>query len=469
MTQSKSLPDESFRDSIATIRKDGKRKWIYAKKPSGRLYNYRKWLSYLLFLLFFVGPFIKPNGQPLLLLNFFEREFIIFGLYLWPQDTYILFLMMITLIIFIILFTVVYGRIWCGWVCPQTIFLEMLFRRVEYWIEGDYRQQIKLQQQNWNGEKIFKKGTKNLIYIALSVLIISTLASYVVGFDKMKEIYVQGPAQYPKAFLAIAVFSFLFFIVFSWFREQVCLIVCPYGRLQGVLLDAKSIVVSYDYKRGEPRGAFRQGEIRPFAGKGDCINCLNCVHVCPTGIDIRNGTQLECVNCTACIDACEDVMKRVKLPTALIRLASQENIEKGTKTGFTWRTIAYSAVLLALVSALFVIILSRKPLETTIIRTPGLLYQTQEDGSISNLYNVKFINKTREDLPVEIRVLSHKGTIEMRSGNMIIKKQGSGQSVFFLKLNPSDLEGTITKVQFGVFAGDRRIDKIRLTFVGPIK
>lgn len=248
--------NESFRDSLSTITKEGKRKWIYARKPSGKYYRYRTYLSWVLLLLFFGLPFIRLHDQPFIMLNFFERKFILFGAIFWPQDSYILFLMMISFMLFIILFTVIYGRIWCGWACPQTIFLEMLFRKIEYLIEGDAARQIALNQQAWNTEKFLKKISKHLIFIFLSVLIINTFIAYLVGIDKLKELILSGYSSNVTAFVVMLFFSFLFYLVFSWFREQVCIIACPYGRLQGVLLDSKSIIVSYDYKRGEKRGIF---------------------------------------------------------------------------------------------------------------------------------------------------------------------------------------------------------------------
>jgi len=458
----------SFRDSIATINEKGGRKWIYAKKPLGKYYRWRSRLSWLLMFVFFSLPFIKINGQPLFLLDFFNRRFILFGVYFWPQDSYILFLMMISFIIFIILFTVTYGRLFCGWACPQTIFLEMLFRKIEYWIEGNAAEQKKLKHQNWNFEKIWKKGLKNIIYIVLSWLIINTLISYLLGIDKLKEIILAGTVANRIGFIVMLFFTFAFFIVFSWFREQVCIFVCPYGRLQGVLLDRKSIVVSYDYKRGEPRAPYRQDENRSEAGKGHCVNCLQCVAVCPTGIDIRNGTQLECVNCTACMDACDNVMDRFKLPKRLIRYASEENIAEGKPFRISWRIAAYSIVLTLLLAFLFTLLFTRKPVNATILHTQGQLYQLNADSTVSNLYNIKVINKTRSDVIVKIQAINPVGNVKLLNGEVLtVKAQSSTENIFFLYLDKEKILSKNMEVEFAIFAGDKIIKTKKVAFIGP--
>ena len=297
-----------FRDSIVTVDEKGKRIWLFPKKPKGRYYNRRKIVGWLLLVILFGVPFIKLNGSPFFLFNIIKREFILFGVHFWPQDSYLFAIGMISLLVGIVLFTTVYGRFWCGWTCPQTVFLEILFRPIEYLIDGDRKAQIKLKESPWNFEKIRKRSLKNGIFIFLSVAIANALLAWFIGIDEVIQIIKSPISEHTGGFIAMIVFSSVLFFLYSWFREQVCSILCPYGRLQGVLLDSSSIVVSYDYKRGEPRGKGENAE------KGDCIDCNSCVDVCPAGIDIRNGTQLECINCTACIDACDSVMDKVKKP-----------------------------------------------------------------------------------------------------------------------------------------------------------
>ncbi|MCX6295888.1 MAG: cytochrome c oxidase accessory protein CcoG, partial [Bacteroidetes bacterium] len=368
---------ESFRDSIATINKDGDRAWIYAQKPKGKLYNLRSLLSVVYLIVFFSLPFIKVSGEPLFLANIQERKFILFGAIFWPQDLFLFVLGMLTFILFIILFTVVFGRIFCGWACPQTVFMEMVFRKIEYWIEGDASHQKILNKKNWDAEKIIKKSSKLSVFYLVSFLITNTFLAYIISMDQVLDLYKQGLYQNLGTFISLVIFTFIFFLVYLRFREQVCIVVCPYGRLQGVLLDRNSIIVAYDYIRGETRGKFKKNETRTI---GDCIDCEQCVKVCPTGIDIRNGTQLECINCTACSDACDHMMGSVGLPKGLIRFDSENGIANNQKLKITSRMMAYSAVLVLLLGILVTLLVSRTDVETTIMRTPGMLYQEQPNN-----------------------------------------------------------------------------------------
>lgn len=461
---------EAFRDKISTVDEQGKRIWIYPKKPKGRYYTARTWVSIGLLALLFTGPLIKIKGEPLLLLNVLERKFIIFGQVFWPQDFYLFAIGLVTLVVFIVLFTVVYGRLFCGWVCPQTIFMEMVFRKIEYAIEGDYTAQRKLDKQTWNQEKILKKGSKHIIFFAISFLIANTFLAYIIGIEELKQIITDPPDQHLGGLMAILLFTGAFYFVFASFREQVCTNVCPYGRLQGVLLDRQSVVVAYDHKRGEARGKIRKGGDRGQTGKGDCIDCKQCVVVCPTGIDIRNGTQLECVNCTACMDACDSIMERVNLPKGLIRYASEENIAEKKPFHWTRRSIAYSVVLIALLGVLTSLLILRTDVETSILRTPGMLYQDQGDHKISNLYNVKIINKTNRAMPVHLQILGEAGQIKMVGNEVLrVEKQGVAESAFFIIFDRSEVHQMKTSVKIGVYHEDELIETVNSNFLGPNK
>ncbi|MEO9476458.1 MAG: cytochrome c oxidase accessory protein CcoG [Cyclobacteriaceae bacterium] len=458
---------QAYRDRIATVDEEGKRVWVYPKKPKGKLTNYRKWVSIALLIILFGIPFVKIGGEPFLLFNVIERKFVIFGQVFWPQDFFLAVIAMITLVVFIILFTVVFGRIFCGWLCPQTIFMEWVFRQVEYWIEGDYMKQKKLDKQPWDSEKILKKGSKHFIFLIISVLIMHTFLAYIIGVDDVWALVESGPAEKPMGFLAMVVFTGLFYGVFSQLREQVCTTICPYGRLQGVLLDRQSIVVAYDHERGEERSKFRKGEDREAQGKGDCIDCGQCVQVCPTGIDIRNGTQLECVNCTACIDACDTIMDHINKPRGLVRYASEENIAEKKPFVFSGRMKAYTTVLSLLVGVLIVLLLVRSDFETTILRTPGMMYQDRPDGTVTNLYQVKMVNKTNEPHPVEFKLIEPKGKVEMVGDNINLEIQGIGAGAFFIVVNPEDLDGISTKVKVGVYSEGELIETVKTRFLGP--
>jgi cytochrome c oxidase accessory protein FixG len=322
---------DNFRDTIGTLNDEGKRAWLFPKKPKGKWYEYRKYVSYVLLLFLFTSPFVKINGNQFLMFNVLERRFNIFGFPFWPQDFHLFVIMMIAGVVFVVFFTVAFGRIFCGWICPQTIFMELVFRRIEYWIDGDRGKQIRLAKMPWNAEKIRKRVLKWLVFFVISFLIANVFLAYLIGSDALLKYITDGPAQHVSTLISLLIFTGVFYFVFAWFREQVCIIACPYGRLQGVLLDNKSIIVAYDHQRGEKeagRAKFKKNEERPLTGKGDCIDCFQCVHVCPTGIDIRNGTQLECVNCTACIDVCDHMMESVNLTKGLIMYTSENNIEK---------------------------------------------------------------------------------------------------------------------------------------------
>ena len=456
---------ENFRDKLSTVNRAGKRVWIYPKKPSGPFYRARIWISLLLLIILFSGPFIKINGKPILLLNILERKFIIFGIGFWPQDFYLFVLATITLIVFIILFTVVYGRLFCGWACPQTIFMEMVFRKIEYWIEGDARKQRQLNAAPMNFKKFIKKASKHSLFYAISFFIGNTFLAYIIGIDELRKIVTDSPSQHVAGLTAMILFSAVFYYVFAFFREQVCTLVCPYGRLQGVLLDQNSIVVAYDFNRGEPRGKIRKNVSQK--NQGDCIDCKQCVEVCPTGIDIRNGTQLECINCTACIDACNAVMEKVNRPKGLIRYSSYLGIKEGYKLKLSPRIAGYSAVLLILVTVLFTLLLNRKPVETTIFRTPGVLYQELDDGRIANLYNLKIINKTFEHKQIELKLKSPEGSLELVGGKLIVPDDGIEESAFFVKLDRDIIKTTSVPVWIDVYSGDKLIDEIKTTFIGP--
>lgn len=463
--------DESFRDSISTITKDGKRAWIYPKKPKGKFYDRRKWVSYLLLTILILSPFIKINGNQLFLFNVIERRFNLFGIAFWPQDFYLVVITLIIGVIFVALFTTAFGRIFCGWICPQTIFMEMVFRRIEYWIDGDRGAQIKLDKQEWNAEKWRKRLVKWAIFFLISFGIANVFLAYLIGSDVVLEFITHSPFEHLSTFIALLIFTAVFYFVFVWFREQVCVIACPYGRLQGVLLDEKSIVVAYDYKRGEKqngRAKFKKNVNREVEGVGDCIDCAQCVHVCPTGIDIRNGTQLECVNCTACIDACDAMMEAVNLPKGLIRYASEEEISKNKKFVFTARMKGYLAVLLILCGVLTGLLFLRSDVEAKILRLPGQLYERKGEV-ISNVFTYKIANKTHNHYEnVKMKLISPPGKlITVGKDTISILPNTQDLGTMFIEIHPKDLDGDKTDVIIEVYNNEELIDKTKTTFIGP--
>ena len=460
-----SVKQASFRDKVATVDQKGKRIWMFPHKPEGRLYNLRAWMSVLYLVVFFGLPFIKVNDHPVFLINILERRFILFGQIFWPQDFFIFALGMVVFIVFIALFTVVFGRVFCGWACPQTVFMEMVFRKIEYWIEGDGVQQKLLANAPWHAKKITRKVSKWMAFWIVSFIISTTFLAYVIGVDEVKKMFTGPLADNLGGFISLSVFTTVFFFVYLWMREQICIIVCPYGRMQGVLLDGDSVIVAYDYKRGEERGKFHRNETRTI---GDCIDCVQCVKVCPTGIDIRNGTQMECINCTACIDACNKMMKAVDLPTGLIRYASDNNIAEKRPWRFTWRMKAYSIVMCLLLGVLVWLLSTRTDVGITLLRTPGQLFQEQPDHQLSNLYNYKMLNKTFKDKEVTLKPENFEGTIKLvGETKLIIPKDGYSAGTVFIYINKDAVKSRKTPIKIGVYEGNEKISTITTSFLGP--
>ena len=455
---------DHFRDKLTTVTNDGKRVWVYAKKVKGRYFNRRKIVALFLLLLFYAGPFIKIGNEPIMLFDVLQRKFVIFGVVFWPQDFHLILMATITTIVFVVLFTVVFGRIFCGWICPQTIFMEFVFRQIEYLIEGTAAAQRRLNNQALNFEKLWKKSLKHLVFFIIAIITSTTFLAYMIGIDSIISFLKEGPIDNLSGYLGLLIFSGVFYFVFAFFREQVCTIACPYGRLQGVLVDKKSIIVGYDYKRGEPRGPInKKGDIET----GDCIDCKACVVVCPTGIDIRNGTQLECINCTACIDACDAVMDRVKKPRGLIRYDSELGIETGQHSIFNTRSIAYSIVLVLLMFFVGYLFMLRGDFESTILRARGSLFQNYGTDSLSNIYNYNLVNKSTETLKIDYILESHNGRIQHIQENVPVEVGEVGKGTFLVIISKDQLLSSNTPVVFGLYKDGTLVDTYTSSFVGP--
>jgi cytochrome c oxidase accessory protein FixG len=402
------------------------------------------------------------NGEPFIMINVLKRKFIIFGQIFGPQDFFIFALAMITFIVFIILFTSIFGRIFCGWACPQTIFMEMVFRKIEYWIDGDSNKQQQLKAMPWNAFKIRKRSIKIIVFYLISFIIANYFMAYLISMDEVLRYVHEGIGAHASTFIALLIFTSIFFFVYYWFREQVCIVVCPYGRLQGVLLDKNSIVVAYDYVRGEPRGKVSEEKT------GDCIDCKACVRVCPTGIDIRNGTQLECINCTACIDACDEIMEAVDRPKQLIRYASENNIAKKEKLKITNRIKGYSFLLLAIASALFIMLATRDAVDITILRTQGMIYQSLPNGYIGNLYSARMFNKTHKDIEVSLSIPEEDGSIEVIGKKPQITKESYTVITFLVKKKTNQIKKRKSDIEIEVRAEGKKLSTKKTTFIGPI-
>ena len=442
-----------------------RREWIYPKLISGQLYKYRSWASYVLLALLFAWPFIKINGQPYFLFNVLERKFIFFGVLFMPQDFYLFVLAMLTFIVFIILFTAIFGRIWCGWACPQTIFMEMVFRKIEYWIEGSASDQKKLDASPLTMNKLWKKTAKHVLFVFISFFIANIFLAYIIGSDELLKIMTEPVNTHVYGFISIWIFTAVFYIVFTKIRELVCTVICPYGRLQGVLIDRKTLVVAYDYLRGEPRSHINKSD----APAGDCVDCGLCVQVCPTGIDIRQGTQMECINCTACIDACDMVMEKVNRPLKLIGFKSEDQICEKKEFKFGKRVYAYAGILLILLITLTSLILKRSDIQANVLRASGTLYQLNGDSTVSNLYNAELINKTSKDIRFVMKPADRAVKIKFINQSGVISKGGTVKLTFFI-IRPQNTINTFkSAVTLDIVSDGKIITRAETTFIAPPK
>lgn len=469
MNEEELLQPKTFRDTIATVNESGSRKWVYALMPPFRkFYKARNILSYFYLLVFFGMPFIKVNGMPLLMINIPKSKFIIFSKIFWPQDFFIFAIAMIAMIVFIVLFTVVYGRLFCGWTCPQTIFMEFIFRKIEWAIEGSPSQQKKLDvQEKWTTRWFVKKISKHVIFFIVSFLIANTFLAYIIGIDDLFALVKEPVINNLGTLVGVLIFTFVFYFVYAYIREIVCTTICPYGRLQGVMFDKDTMQISYDYKRGEPRGILKKDEERTF---GDCVDCKKCVQVCPTGIDIRNGVQLDCVGCSACVDACNEVMEKVNKPKGLIRYASENEISVGKKFSFSGRIKAYTILLAALIVFMTILIATRKTIDTYVQRARGQLYQEMPNNRLSNLYEAKIINKTNMDVPVTLKVEGMNGEIKLIGKKQIIlTKEALNEVTFFLEVPREEIRKRSSKISIGVYdsTSGKKIQTVKTTFLGP--
>lgn len=460
--------EEAFRDRIATVNADGKRVWVYPKKPKGKWLNRRKLIAYFLLIFLVVAPFVKLDGVPFLQFDIFSRKFSIFFKVFWPQDFYLFAIALVIGIVFIIFFTIIFGRIFCGWFCPQTIFMEMVFRKIEYWIEGDWTYQKKLNSQPWNKEKIFKKLAKHALFLLVSIFVSAIFFAYIVGSDEVLNLFTAPALANGWTYFGLILFSLAFYGVFAFLREQVCTSICPYGRLQGVLLDKNSMVVAYDYERGENRAKFKKNEDRDEKGYGDCIDCYQCVHVCPTGIDIRNGTQLECINCTACIDACDTIMTGIGKDTGLIRFVSENGIKERKKFEWTKRVKSYTFLLIALIVVLIFMLFTRDDVQVSIFRQRGTTMNITADFKISNTYELNLVNKTNKSYTIALKTDCKDCKIRMASKKIFLKKNSQLKERFVVEMPINTQIKGHKMIDIQVLGNGDELKSIETKFIGPI-
>lgn len=353
-------------------------------------------------MVFLLLPWLRINGRQALLLDIVQRRFSIFGITFWAHDAPMLVFVIGGAALSLGLVTAIWGRAWCGWACPQSVFIESLFRTIERFVEGDHLAQRRLDLEAWSADKFFKKGVKWGLFAAVTLIVTHSFIAVFVGTEELSKMIRRPPMESPISFFVMIGISAAILFDFGWFREQFCTVLCPYGRFQSVLMDDHSLLVFYDAKRGEPRKGSE-----PLSGpKGDCVNCYRCVQVCPTGIDIRRGAQLECVGCTACIDACDDVMARLHKPSGLIRYDSAVGLQGSKPKIIRSRTVAYAVLLIGVAAGLAISLATRRPIEATFVRAVDTPYQEIKSSSggaeIVNRFKVDLSNQSFDDVDLDL-------------------------------------------------------------------
>lgn len=386
---------------LSTLNADGSRRWLRPRVSPGRFLTGRRWVGWGLIAIFALLPLLKMNGKPLLLLDVAHRRFHFFGVTFLSTDTLLLALLLLAAGLSVFFFTALAGRVWCGWACPQTVYMEFLYRPIERLFEGSRGKGGRPAVPPSLGRRLGLFG----VYLLVSLLLAHIFLAYFVGAEELLRWMTRSPFEHPGAFVLMAVTTALMLFNFGYFREQTCLVACPYGRFQSVLLDRDSLVISYDTRRGEPRGRMVHDRAVGDPQRGDCIDCGLCVVTCPTGIDIRNGLQMECVACAQCIDACDRVMDKISRPRGLIRYTSQRSLEQGRTRTARGRVLVYGVALLGVMSALVWLLLHRSPLDAVLLRAPGMPFAVLPSGDVQNPFKLRITNRT--DVPrrytVELR------------------------------------------------------------------
>jgi len=436
-------PNLPQRDSVTTIRDDGSRPFLFPADAHGRFATARRWSALGLIAFYLSLPWIKINGYPAVFLDVAERRFHLFGVTLAAQDLWLLFFVITGLGFSLFFITALLGRVWCGWACPHTVFLDHVYRRIERFVEGDAVARRALEQAPLSGGKIARRVVKHTLYVLVSAIIAHLFLAYFVSLPEVWSMVSAAPTDHWGAFAFMMIATGILYFNFAWFREQLCIVICPYGRLQSVLIDDHSLVIGYDSKRGEPRGKLVPARQEPASGiaavaglpgeaqtkPGDCVDCNRCVNVCPTGIDIRQGLQMECVGCTACIDACDDVMTRVGRPRGLIRYDSQKAFTGGSTRWLRPRTILYGVLLLIGASVATWALSSVKPANFLVTRMTGAPYIVDET-TVRNQYMVRIVNKRNQPArfaleltgePDGLRQSGFDGTVEVPALGEIVQ------------------------------------------------
>jgi cytochrome c oxidase accessory protein FixG len=423
---------EAQEQILSTMNRDGTRRRIRPKPSRGRYYRPRFFAAWGLILSFVLIPILKINGKPLMLFDIGRREFTFFGATFLPTDTFLLMLLLFSIFVGIFLITAIWGRVWCGWGCPQTVYMEFVYRPLEVFIEGGRSRQIKTDQTGFSGRRL----VKHLAFFVVSAFLANSFLAYFVGWSRLLGWMASSPAQHPVAFGVMFGTTVLMFADFGWFREQTCILACPYGRFQSVLLDQQSLIVGYDEGRGEPREKWRKKAER---SGGDCIDCGLCVSTCPTGIDIRDGgLQMECIACTQCIDACDEVMDKIGKPRGLVRYTSQAELATGEKKFIRPRLLVYTAIMLVMVSAFSFSLAGKSTADVTILRGLGAPFSVLQSGEVSNQIRIKIANRSGEERSYGFDLVDGGDLVLVAPENPLVVGGGDSQmTAAFITAQPS--------------------------------
>jgi cytochrome c oxidase accessory protein FixG len=450
-------------ETLSTIHTDGSRKFVHPADVKGRFTKLRKFVALLLLLVYVALPWIPINGYPAVFLNVQERRFHFMGLTLATQDLWVGFFLITGLAFSLFYFTALFGRLWCGWTCPYTVFMEHVYRRVERWIDGDATVRRRLEDAPWTSEKIMRRALKHSVFILISAVIAHIFLSYFVSLERLYQMMKGPPSEHLLAFGVVMFLTVALYFAFSWFREQFCIILCPYGRLQSALTDDHSVVIGYDQARGEPRG-------KAGSTTGSCIDCRRCVQVCPTGIDIRNGLQLECIGCAACVDACDDIMTKLNRPTGLVRYDSHVGLHGG-KTKFVRPRILFYTLLLFIGAGAFTFSAMRiTPLRASAVRMVGAPFYVA-DGVLRNQFLIRVINKRNSPATYKLEMVGEmpaKFSVAGFTETLQLGPLGEEQKTLVLSLPETEFEGPF-KLQVKVTdseRGDSMTTRV-MEFLGP--
>ncbi|MGZ0657603.1 cytochrome c oxidase accessory protein CcoG [Coraliomargarita sp. W4R72] len=415
-------PNQPSRATPTTINQDGSRKFLHPADVKGFFTTYRRLFALILIGIYVSLPWIPINGHPAVFLDVLNRRFHLFGLSFAAQDLWMAFFFVSGLGFTLFFITALLGRVWCGWACPQTVFLEHVYRRVERWIEGDAAKRKKLDKQEWDAEKITKRVIKNGLFFGFSAVIAHLFLAYFISIPELYHWMTVSPKEHWGSFLFVFIASSIIFVNFAWFREQLCLVICPYGRLQSALIDDDTLIIGYDETRGEPRGSARQKDI------GDCVDCTRCVQVCPTGIDIRQGLQMECIGCANCIDACDTIMTKLNRPKGLIRYDSQNGLTGQKRRYLRPRTFIYAALMILGAAAFTLSAMQLRSANMNVVRMSGAPYFLTDAG-VRNQYMVRVINKTNETKTYQIACAAEGQTYTMEGNEDGITVPPMGEEV----------------------------------------